>query len=499
MHSVTRYLCIIVAVLSIVYILILLVLITDDADINDFCVTSDDSDIYIDWVSDDLNQTDEVVITLCDKENLKLEYQIPAYAEEFHFRDGVHGKLYHVSISIKNAKGNTYDIGDFDRLFLDYDQLPHLPLMSISTYEHNEPSYDLAKKPDDKLWGASMVNNEYVSGNLEYQILNGKKLSTKVDIKCRGNTSSVESAKKSYRIHFDSCYDFLQDQTEKYQDWILLHTGTNLNFFVGNFTGSQCGMEWSLTGMLVNVMLNGDWKGTYYLTPQVGIASSNGLVEKDGFIIENDAYWWKEDEIYFKTKNQVYQQGYTFKYPKLKSRSNASYISISAYMQQIEDSIINNNYQELIDERSFAKWILARDLVGVADGGGSNQYYYLKSISDPSGKLKMGPLWDWDSTRLAGTWSRCRDSNVSYFGYLFSYDSFQETYRTEYGKASAELLENLRNEFDNLNNYNDEINESWALDAQRWKHSYVSLEEMENSWLDWFTERISWMDINVYS
>ena len=44
-----------------------MVLITDDADINDFCVTSDDSDIYIDWVSDDLNQTDEVVITLCDK------------------------------------------------------------------------------------------------------------------------------------------------------------------------------------------------------------------------------------------------------------------------------------------------------------------------------------------------------------------------------------------------------------------------------------------------
>ena len=58
MHSVTRYLCIIVAVLSIVYILILMVLITDDADINDFCVTSDDSDIYIDWFTERISWMD---------------------------------------------------------------------------------------------------------------------------------------------------------------------------------------------------------------------------------------------------------------------------------------------------------------------------------------------------------------------------------------------------------------------------------------------------------
>ncbi len=58
MHSVTRYLCIIVAVLSIVYILILLVLITDDADINDFCVTSDDSDIYRDWFTERISWMD---------------------------------------------------------------------------------------------------------------------------------------------------------------------------------------------------------------------------------------------------------------------------------------------------------------------------------------------------------------------------------------------------------------------------------------------------------
>ena len=58
MYSVTRYLCIIVAVLSIVYILILLVLITDDADINDFCVTSDDSGIYIDWFTERISWMD---------------------------------------------------------------------------------------------------------------------------------------------------------------------------------------------------------------------------------------------------------------------------------------------------------------------------------------------------------------------------------------------------------------------------------------------------------
>ncbi len=45
----------------------------------------------------------------------------------------------------------------------------------------------------------------------------------------------------------------------------------------------------------------------------------------------------------------------------------------------------------------------------------------------------------------------------------------------------------------------EEINESWTLDAERWKHSYISLEEMEKSWLNWFAERILWMDRYVYS
>ena len=495
-HFIIRYVCISLALLS---ILIIFLINKEEVDLDCFSIHSNDSDIYVDWNSNALKITDKIIINVSDNESFHKEYEVPALAGGFHFREGTHGNIYHINIFTQSLNGKKTDIGDIDREFLIYNQLPNLPLLTISTYGGADPSYKLAEKPDDNLWGASMVDNEYVSGGLKYQCYGQKDISTEIKIRCRGNTSSIESEKMSYKIHLADSFDLVHRHSEKYDDWVLLNSGTKLNFFVGNLLGRLCGMEWCLTGEFVNVILNGDWKGTYYLTPLVGIESSNGLVDKDGFIIENDAYWWKEGEVYFKTEKQVPQLGFTFIYPKLKSESDKSFIAIKEYMQQIENAIENNEYQEMIDENSFAKWILARDLCGVGDGGGSNQYYYLRSMRNSSNKLKMGPLWDWDSTFFANKWSKCRSSEVSYFGYLFRNDTFNEMYKNAYSQISHSLIDNLRDEFELLNsNYGNEIDKSWKLDAARWQHSYVTLAEKEDEWLRWFDSRISWMDRYVY-
>lgn len=63
-----------------------------------------------------------------------------------------------------------------------------------------------------------------------------------------------------------------------------------------------------------NVVMNGKYKGLYYLVETVERSGRRVAVSKSGFLIENDAYWWKPGETFFKTSHQARHMGYTFKF-----------------------------------------------------------------------------------------------------------------------------------------------------------------------------------------
>lgn len=51
--------------------------------------------------------------------------------------------------------------------------------------------------------------------------------------------------------------------------------------------------------------------------------------------------------------------------------------SIKSYMERVEDAIYNEKgASDLIDYKSFARWILAHDMLGSWDAAGSNMYLY---------------------------------------------------------------------------------------------------------------------------
>lgn len=56
----------------------------------------------------------------------------------------------------------------------------------------------------------------------------------------------------------------------------------------------------------------------------------------------------------------------------------------------------DDRYKEYIDEKTFAAWVLGHDYLGTQDAAGRNMYIYKKDSSDDS-KMKMGPMWDFDS------------------------------------------------------------------------------------------------------
>ena len=74
-----------------------------------------------------------------------------------------------------------------------------------------------------------------------------------------------------------------------------------LNTLVGLKVNELIEMQWTPQYCFVNLMINGDYRGIYILTESVKRDIDCRLnVDKTGYIIEYDAYWWNED-VYFES------------------------------------------------------------------------------------------------------------------------------------------------------------------------------------------------------
>lgn len=130
------------------------------------------------------------------------------------------------------------------------------------------------------------------------------------------------------------------------------------------------------------------------MTEQVEKGTNRINIEKDGFIIENDAYFQKES-LHFTTDPLLLN--YNFKYPNADDgdiiNGDENYTYITSFMNILERELMNipgdcESYKRHLDISSFARWYIVEELLANLD---PNIYYVLPSRN---GKLKMMPCWD---------------------------------------------------------------------------------------------------------
>ena len=476
-------------------------------------ITSEDSHIAVKWSLPLFNNADEFLLTVSDGSRIH-SVVLPSYMRSYSFTDGIHGTKYRISLTELYRDGSAGEPYSKDLLFLNYDELPDFPFINITTTTFEDPANDIIDSPDE-LWGISVINNEYLEGMMSYTCNTTPPINSKLKICVRGNTSSVGD-KKSYKLVLKNSEDLLfQGRRHADKEWLLLNAGTSLNNYVGEYLSEAVGMDWVAHGTLVNVILNGDWKGLYYLTESVKRCAARGNVSSTGYIFENDAYWWKPDTIYFKLDGQIDQTGYTFKYPNdLVTAEDVRVTKLKNYMQNISDRIRSQDPAvfDYIDIDSFAEWVLVRDLMLTGDGGGSNMYYYLYDLDENNPakyKLHMGPVWDFDAG-MQGTpesiwfqdmdhWSSQHEANWIYYDSLFQMPSFCRVYKQKLDAVAPFLASDFADNLETYyQQYGEEIEKSRALDAARWDpESYTALrdeisfaESLIRYRIDWIGEQI---------
>lgn len=361
-----------------------------------------------------------------------------------------------------------------------------LPVLHIQTIDGEMPTRTIINAPEGCL-GTSISNNNYVPGKM-VMTLNGETLYdtgeyeknvSGMRIKIRGNSTGAYLDQHPYKIKLSKKYDLLRrdDASFQHKEWLLLsmyvwnpkmtNEESNILYMLGSIVSKIVGKEWTPEFDLVNVEINGEYQGMYYLMESLSRGDARVILSETGFMIEHDPFWWNEDK-FFKTDSQTNNYfRFTYKYPDSDDVTDDIQNTIQNYMNDVENVIYNNgDITQCIDMVSFAKWILIHDILGTDDTVGCNRFLCRK---DNTSLLQMGPVWDYDSSFRSDDLSTLHTSDLFYYHYLFNYPQFTQIYLNLWNNIKVKLSNNIKDEFEKYwSKYSNTFDESMSIHQKKY-------------------------------
>lgn len=380
-----------------------------------------------------------------------------------------------------------------------------LPVLSITTVDGEEPTFDVWYAPEGCI-GLSIKNATKVparmtishNGNVLYD--SGEYVEDKsgLTIKVRGNTSAIQH-KTPYKIKLQKKADLLNRGDNKFKDknWALIND-EDLLTMTGLKVNELVGLQWTPAYEYVNVVMNGRYRGLYMLVETVERNVDCRLnVEKTGYIFEYSAYWWKEP-IKLDSKFN-YTMQYTYKYPDSDKVTDEQHEYLKEEVKKIEKCLPDGAYENYIDVNSLATWMVGRDIVGCSDGAGSN-IFLTKYDNTPDTKIMMGNMWDFDSAFMrTGEWDTVHDH--WFFDLLFN--SANKQFVTAYKRRWNDLKSTLFSEMDAFltafanSEERKALDNSLVLDGKVAGKSVISVIDAIEVFKQWFSSREIWLEEQI--
>ena len=250
--------------------------------------------------------------------------------------------------------------------------------------------------------------DDYIAGEITISNINeDEDLVLDLEIRGRGN-STWTFPKKPYQIRFEDKQSILGMAKDK--KWILLANysdKTMLRNEVAFNLSRFSNLDWTPDSRSVELYINHEYVGVYQIVQKVEETSNRVNIGNDGYLLEVDQLSrLDEDDVYFESNNYLFN----IKEPKLDAGDD-EYNIINEYIQLTENTLLGDNftgagegYEKYIDVASFIDWYLINEVTK------DNDAIFFSSVFMnyiPGGKLKMGPVWDYDISL----------GNISYSGH----------------------------------------------------------------------------------
>lgn len=361
---------------------------------------------------------------------------------------------------------------------------------------------------------------EYIKTDFRIVMADGRTQSASdVKIRGRGNQSwGVD--KKSYRLKFPEKIALISDSDYDNRDWVLIANHADKSM-IRNITAYELGrtldgIEWSPMSELVDVYLNGKYRGVYVLAERIEVAKGRININEEGddigFLIELDSYAeGKMNSDFFIAGTRKYSVHSDF-------TDDSQVKQLAHHVSAAYESALKGDYSEVsryLDLDSVVDMYLICEYMRNLDAGWSSFYMYTK---ETDGKIFFGPPWDFDLSsgntqnspysdglfvgNLYGMTDRDRHCHVWYTA-LMKHEWFRELVRDRWNEVKDDMVscvdsccnyvfDNLyavERNFDRWDVLGRRINQEPA-EVLKLKSCKANVEYMK-SWLD---ERYAYLD-----
>ena len=272
-------------------------------------------------------------------------------------------------------------------------------------------------------------------------------------IRGRGN-STWSYPKKAYAVKLDKKQALLGMPKDK--RWNLLanwmdrtNMRNDIAFALARKTRS---LEWTPRGRFVEVILNGEHKGNYYLCEHIKLAESrvnitemtsedvSGPAVTGGYIFELDSWF---DEVN-KFRTDALNMPVMIKEPDEDVLVPEQMAYVQDYFNTVESILTHldsttEDFRDYLDVDTYIDWWFVHELTRNAEPRQPKSVYMYK---DREGKLKAGPCWDFDWGTFIPATSWWNTISV-WYPYLFRDASFRKRVQEKWTETKADFEEVL--------------------------------------------------------
>jgi hypothetical protein len=361
--------------------------------------------------------------------------------------------------------------------------------------------------------------DDYVKGTFEFNSRDYDFEDFVQPIKIRGRGNSTwDMPKKSYQFKLEekhNLFDFPEDKK-----WLMLANysdKTMLRNALAFELGYLSKLDWTPNYHFAEVVINGKVKGLYQFTEKVETGDSNRVqIGDEGYLLEvdqldridfDDISFWTEKKLLFVVKDPDLEPG------------SSELEKIKSYVIQTENVLYgdefddpNIGYSKYIDIDSFVDWYLINEISKNNDAIFFSSVY-MNYVS--GGKLKMGPIWDFDiafgninynnNEKIDGFYVK----NAPWIERLFQDKFFVEKVKSRYNY----FYNNKNTIIDKSNYYSEQLAEARFNNENIWnvlgKYVWPNNVTFNSSWssspfkeeqnyLDsWISDRMDWLNVEL--
>ncbi|MDE6559616.1 MAG: CotH kinase family protein, partial [Muribaculaceae bacterium] len=290
-----------------------------------------------------------------------------------------------------------------------------LPVLYINVY--NE-----AGQLDNEIISKDLAHKNYFKGeywldtnNCEWmKAMGAKSIGSKdeplpLEIKARGNYTRKGFSKKPFKLKLGSKQAMLGLSKSKHFA-ILAHADDNYGYlrnFTGFNLGRRIGLPWTPDQQPVEVVINGDYRGLYFLTESIRIEAdrinitelednvSDPVLASGGYLIELDNYE-EENQIRMAEKGQAGgfkdELRITFDTPEIYSDLQRKFVENQ--FVAMNDAIGDNsdNLWAYMDMDDAARYYIVEEMISHTEAYHGSTYMFRDRGADQ--KWHFSPLWD---------------------------------------------------------------------------------------------------------